>query len=444
MNVVASSFNADQAAVNKLGGNFAISGFRPGITLDLSSIPFKSSYEVVYTVNTGVTDIIDTAASNAVVKELHFITDASASDSGVLVTIAPDGASGTSLGLVPNAAAQLFPGDVVVTDIAGKAYSSIAMHYFDGAFTGENRFYYTNTGNAYTSYVAASNGIEQFSVSGGQGMQQIVGTQDYNAITTANAAGTGMVAVDLAGGTVSKGATQLASLKNVQIVQLGSDASVLKGLASNFDLLYGGSGADTFVGQGANDYIQGGTAANQVLGGTGNEVFYGNGGTDSMTGGSGANFMQGGAASTSNDMFYGTTGNDYVYSQAGTTTVHAGAWHDVFRRRVGHQHPLRQHRRRRAHRHAGRYGGRCRLRRHRQQPAVRRLRLRHLCRQQRLRRDLRRVGLLQRHRGTRHHRGDDRRRKPAPHLRQAGPTISTRPRPTRPPAASTRSTTSRA
>jgi Ca2+-binding RTX toxin-like protein len=143
-------------------------------------------------------------------------------------------------------------------------------------------------------------------------------------LSTAAISGADAIEVDLQHGTVSLGGTPCDTFVGVQGVQLGSQSSLVLGHSSGVDLLYGGSGADTFQAGGACDIIQGGTGTNTVLGGSGTTIFYGNGGSDTVTGGTGGNYMQGGSALGSLDVFNGSGGSDFVYGEGGAITLNAG------------------------------------------------------------------------------------------------------------------------
>ena len=170
-----------------------------------------------------------------------------------------------------------------------------------------------------------------FAIDGSNGIQVATGSAgSTNFISTAIAAGSGTVLADLRDGTVSRTTTLDATIANFQGLQLGSQTSVVLGLAGGTDLLYGGTGAASFYGEGATDYIQGGSRSNTVVGGAGNEIFYGNGGNDTMLGGTAQNFMRAGATSGSSDTFYGNGGTDFVYGGAGSTVLYgAGGTEDL-------------------------------------------------------------------------------------------------------------------
>ena len=164
-----------------------------------------------------------------------------------------------------------------------------------------------------------------FYLGGGKGADTVAGGGGIDFIVTSQMAGSGTALVDLKDGYAAKGSQVDAELSGIQGVTLGAGPSVVLGLTSGTDLLYGGAGDDQIYNEGAIDYIQGGTGSNEIVGGNGTTIFYGNGGVDTMRGGTGQNFLQAGPTTASKDVFYGTGGTDFVYGGPGATELIGGS-----------------------------------------------------------------------------------------------------------------------
>ena len=210
-------------------------------------------------------------------------------------------------------------------DLSGFAAGAV-INLAQGGFTSCNG-QTNNVGIAYGTVISAAiggAGDDFFMADGTTGAQAFDGRGGVNFIGTASAAGSGTVAVDMTAGTLTKGGTLDATFTNTIGLQLGADTATVTGLSAGVGLVYGGTGALTFTGNGATDYIQASTGSNAIFGGAGNEIVFSNGGVDAVRGGSAANFLQAGQTAASQDTFTGTGGADFVYAGAGTTTLFGG------------------------------------------------------------------------------------------------------------------------
>lgn len=110
--------------------------------IDLSSLNYISSYEVVWSSAANLLQIIDTADANAVVATLSI----AGTLTGGLVTLSPDSATGTEVSLTPNSLVSVAPGDTVFSNIPSHSYSA-----YEIASAGTSYFSTGITGAPYTS-----------------------------------------------------------------------------------------------------------------------------------------------------------------------------------------------------------------------------------------------------------------------------------------------------
>jgi len=89
------------------------------------------------------------------------------------------------------------------------------------------------------------------------------------------------------------------------------------------DVLYGGEGTDTILGQGGNDVIHGGHDPDAIEGGIGNDFIRGGTGGDAITGGDGSDVLRGGFGDDTLHGTDGSPGNDSLNGKGGTDTCDA-------------------------------------------------------------------------------------------------------------------------
>lgn len=101
------------------------------------------------------------------------------------------------------------------------------------------------------------------------------------------------------------------------------------------DLLYGGDGDDSMLGQfgtdtlygdAGNDTLYGGDGDDSVFGGLGNDSLLGDAGNDTLSGDDGSDTLDGGLG---NDSLMGGLGTDSILGDAGNDTINAGAGDDT-------------------------------------------------------------------------------------------------------------------
>jgi hypothetical protein len=130
------------------GGSVVTAGSGAALPDDLTTLAYKSSYEVIWTPATGVLSVIDTAQSDASVATLQLQPGAEAGDT---FTLASDGASGTLVSAVAAPWANIASGNVLVSNISGAPYVATENLFSAGVFAGTDLFY-AATGQAYNSY----------------------------------------------------------------------------------------------------------------------------------------------------------------------------------------------------------------------------------------------------------------------------------------------------
>ena len=188
-------------------------------------------------------------------------------------------------------------------------------------------------------------------LNGGVGNDRLIGgsgldTADYSAFSQG-------VVVNLATGTVSKGAFGIDTIQEVEAVIGSSATDELRGSAAaevfyggdGFDLiasgagddiLYGGAGNDRIFAEDGDDIIYGGDGDDYLVGNAGDDIMYGEAGDDNLQGREGNDTMYGGIG---NDQFYGLDGNDALYGEdgddflagySGSDVIYGGAGNDRF------------------------------------------------------------------------------------------------------------------
>jgi Ca2+-binding RTX toxin-like protein len=113
----------------------------------------------------------------------------------------------------------------------------------------------------------------------------------------------------------------------------GNDTFTGDGLTNLFlggdgnDTIDGGAGNDTLKGEGGNDSLTGGAGKDTVLGGVGDDVLNGGSSADSLDGGAGSDTINGGGGKDTMD---GGAGNDTLIGGAGKDSMTGGADADTF------------------------------------------------------------------------------------------------------------------
>lgn len=120
----------------------------------------------------------------------------------------------------------------------------------------------------------------------------------------------------------------------------GDNDSITGGLAA--DYLYGGDGDDILRGSGGDDLLSGGAGDDQLLGNDGDDRLNGEDGDDVIRGGNGADVITGGAGrnqlfgDAGNDLLTGGEIRDYLYGGDGDDVLRGGLGNDVLYGDDGH------------------------------------------------------------------------------------------------------------
>ena len=107
--------------------------------------------------------------------------------------------------------------------------------------------------------------------------------------------------------------------------QIGTDALY------NIEIVTGGSGNDSILGDSAVNTLSGGGGADSIYGRGGDDTIYGGAGDDTLVGGFGSN-----APGSGNDTIYGDAGNDDLYGEDGNDILWGGAGADQYAGGAGH------------------------------------------------------------------------------------------------------------
>lgn len=99
-------------------------------------------------------------------------------------------------------------------------------------------------------------------------------------------------------------------------VRGGTANQTITGASGVVNVLDGGDGNDTVIGQNQNDFLYGGKGNDSLLGGAGNDAISGGDGNDTLRGGNG------------NDWLYGDAGDDLLVGGRGADTINGGAGND--------------------------------------------------------------------------------------------------------------------
>ncbi|MDP2215618.1 M10 family metallopeptidase [Phenylobacterium sp.] len=115
----------------------------------------------------------------------------------------------------------------------------------------------------------------------------------------------------------------------------GDGRSYLRGFDGNdqiwggrdFDDLHGNAGNDTLWGGGGDDWVVGGKDNDLLHGEAGDDIVYGNLGNDTGYGGDGNDLIRGGQG---DDVLFGGPGNDWISGDRGNDTISGGPGADIF------------------------------------------------------------------------------------------------------------------
>ncbi|MEM9215575.1 MAG: Calx-beta domain-containing protein [Cyanobacteria bacterium P01_F01_bin.150] len=101
------------------------------------------------------------------------------------------------------------------------------------------------------------------------------------------------------------------------------------------DLLYGGDGNDTLIGDDGNDFLEGGNGDDLLKGGEGSDDVYGGDGDDTLTGGEGYDALHGNdgndmlSGGDTDDDLYGNDGDDFLKGGEGSDDLEGGNGDDT-------------------------------------------------------------------------------------------------------------------
>ena len=126
----------------------AVDGFQAGDAIDLAAAAFQSSFETIWWPADGVLEIVDTANSNAVEAELNVTGTAQ----GTLLSLAALGTASLSVTASSMPLLQAGPGDVIVGNIQGQAYSAYEDLSADGVPAGVEYLFTNVMGQPYSAY----------------------------------------------------------------------------------------------------------------------------------------------------------------------------------------------------------------------------------------------------------------------------------------------------
>lgn len=118
------------------------------------------------------------------------------------------------------------------------------------------------------------------------------------------------------------------------VLRANANADLLYGEAGD-DTLDGGSSNDTLFGGDGNDTLQGGAHKDVLHGGTGNDLLLGGSGDDTLNGDDGADSLQGGdgfdrlSGGAGDDTLEGGAGDDIFFSEAGNDAIVGGSGYDT-------------------------------------------------------------------------------------------------------------------
>jgi Ca2+-binding RTX toxin-like protein len=187
--------------------------------------------------------------------------------------------------------------DTVRTGLATFSLNTTALANVENlVYTGTTAF--TGTGNALANAITGGAGND--TLDGGTGNDTLSGGAGNDTYTVEAA---GDVVVELAGGGTDTVRTALSSYT------LGAELE---------NLVYTGTASFTGNGNGLNNSITGGAAADVLNGSDGNDTLVGSGGNDTLSGAAGDDSLDGGVG---NDSMVGGTGNDTYVVDAATDVV---------------------------------------------------------------------------------------------------------------------------
>ena len=163
-------------------------------------------------------------------------------------------------------------------------------------------------GDANANYLGGSAGAD--TLHGGLGSDTISGGTGNDSLDGNGTASPDGTAVDVLDYTYyTTGMTvNVANINSGTTIGSGSDIDTVK----NFEGIIGGSGNDSFTGDGNNNFLNGGLGNDSIDGGAGNDTLIGGGGTDSLFGNSGNDLLQLDWSSINLSKLDGGSGTDTV------------------------------------------------------------------------------------------------------------------------------------
>jgi serralysin len=347
-------FAADQAALNKIVGGFAISDMAANVQANLAALTADASHITSITATGGQVTVgtglfvADAAALNEIVGGFA-ISDTAANVQANLAALAADASHitsitatggpvtvGTGLFVADQAALNKIVGGFAISDTAANIQANLAALTADASHITMITATGGPTGTTTTVY---SNGV-QVVASGNtnSGTTLNGGTQlDYGTASGTTVNSNGVQYVETGGTanstTVNSGGVQNdygtasgTTLNGGDQYVHGSASGTVVSTGSIQDILAGGTASSTTINSGGAQYDNG-TASGTTVSGGGIEYVF-SGGTESGTtvSGGGAEYVFSGGTSTSATL---NGGDQYVYGSASGTVVSTGSIQDI-------------------------------------------------------------------------------------------------------------------
>ena len=199
-----------------------------------------------------------------------------------------------------------------ITVVAGSDVDTVKN--FEGIIGGSGNDSFTGDSNA--NYLGGNAGND--TLLGGLGSDTLsggLGSDSLDGNGTATSDGTAVDVLDYSYYTTAM-TVNVANINSGTTIGSGSDVDTVR----NFEGIIGGSGNDSFTGDGNNNFLNGGLGNDSIDAGDGNDTLIGGGGTDSLFGGTGNDSLLldwssinlsklDGGAGTDTVSFAGSTGN---------------------------------------------------------------------------------------------------------------------------------------